>query len=268
MQVDKPANQSPKQYYAKSKPVENDESIIYGRHPVIESITAGSTIHKVLFQEGLRGEFEKEVRHVTKQYNVPLQIVPKERLNKFVKGNHQGIVAFISLRPYDQLENLLPDIFEKGETPLLLILDGVTDVRNFGAIARTAECSGVHALIVPSKGSAHINEEALKASAGALNIIPVCREGSIINTIDYLQQSGVQVVASDLTGRHKLHELELTGPIAIVVGSEGDGVSPAVLKKISKRFVIPQLGKTDSFNVSVATGIMLYEVTRQRLLGV
>jgi 23S rRNA (guanosine2251-2'-O)-methyltransferase len=241
------------------------ETIICGRHPILDAVQSGRPMHRILFQEGLRGEFEKEIRHLCRDYNVPLQVVPKERLNKFVKGNHQGIVGFISLVEFVSIEDLLPTIFEKSENPLLLILDGITDVRNFGAIARSAECSGVHAIIQPAKGGAHINEDSLKTSAGALMRIPVCRENSLVKTIEFLQNSGIQVVASDLTGRKKIFELDFTLPIAIVLGSEGEGVSEGVLRKVNERFVIPQIGTTDSFNVSVAAGIMLYETMRQRL---
>jgi 23S rRNA (guanosine2251-2'-O)-methyltransferase len=249
----------------KSQQTVSNDTIIYGRHPVLEAMHAGKTLHKVLFQEGIRGEFEKEVRHTCKQFNVPMQIVPKERLSKFVKGNHQGIVGFISLASFVSIENLLPLLFEQEQTPLLLILDGITDVRNFGAIARSAEVCGAHALIQAAKNSAHINEDALKTSAGALMRIPVCRESSLITTIEYLQNSGVQVVASDLTGQKKIMDLDLTVPTALVLGSEGDGVSEGVLRKVNERFIIPQVGQTDSFNVSVAAGIMLYETLRQRL---
>jgi 23S rRNA (guanosine2251-2'-O)-methyltransferase len=241
------------------------DTIICGRHPIIDAVQAGTPIHRILFQEGLRGEFEKEIRHLCRDYNVPLQVVPKERLSKFVKGNHQGIVGFISLAPFVSIEDVLPALYERDTAPLLLILDGITDVRNFGAIARSAEISGVGALIQPSKGSAHINEESLKTSAGALTRIPVCRESSLVTTVEFLQNSGVQVVASDLTGKKKIFEVDFTLPTAIVLGSEGEGVSEGVLRKVNERFIIPQVGTTDSFNVSVAAGIMLYETMRQRL---
>lgn len=241
------------------------ETIICGRHPVIDAVQSGTPIHRILFQEGLRGEFEKEIRHLCRDYNVPLQIVPKERLGKFVKGNHQGVVGFISLAPFVSIEDVLPALYERDTAPLLLILDGITDVRNFGAIARSAEISGVGALIQPSKGSAHINEESLKTSAGALTRIPVCRESSLVTTVEFLQNSGIQVVASDLTGKKKIFDVDFTLPTAIVLGSEGEGVSEGVLRKVNERFIIPQIGTTDSFNVSVAAGIMLYETMRQRL---
>ncbi len=243
---------------------EDDQTIIYGRHPILDAVAAGTPIHKILFQEGVRGELEKEIRHLCRDHNIPLQVAPKERLNKFVRGNHQGLIAFISLAEYYKIEDVLPTIYESGETPLLLLLDGVTDVRNFGAIARTAEVCGAQAIIVPAKSSAHINEEAMKASAGALSKLPVCRENSLINVIEYLQNSGVTVIASDLQGRAILKDVDMNVPLAIVIGAEGEGVSHAVLRKVNQRFIIPQKGTTDSFNVSVATGIILYEVMRQR----
>ncbi len=165
---------------------------------------------------------------------------------------------------YYKLEDVLPAIYEKSEVPLFLLLDGVTDVRNFGAIARSAEICGVHALVVPKKGSAQINSESLKTSAGALSKLMVCRENSLTTAIEILRLSGVHVVASDLQADKMVYELDLTNPLAIVIGSEGKGVSSAVLQKVDQQFIIPQKGTTDSFNVSVATGIILYEVMRQR----
>ena len=238
--------------------------MIFGRHPVVDAINAGRDFDKLVIQKGVRGEFEKEIRQLSKTFGIPLQYVPKERMARMASGNHQGIIGFLSLIKYYRIEDVLPLVFEKSQIPLFLILDGVTDVRNFGAIARSAEVCGAHALIIPQKGAAQINADALKTSAGALSKIPVCREGSLMNAIEYLQLSGVQVVASDLKGEKKLPEMDFSVPLAIVVGSEWEGVSPAVLKKVNERFLIPQVGTTDSFNVSVAAGIMLYEVVRQR----
>lgn len=240
------------------------KSIIYGRHPIVDAIKSGASIDKVMLQQGIRGEFEKEIRQLTKSNNIPLQVVPKERLSKFVGGNHQGIVGFLSMLTYYKLEDVLPMIYEKSETPLILLLDGVTDVRNFGAIARSAEICGVHAIVIPHKGGAKINEEAIKTSAGALTRIMVCREKSLVSAIEYLQLSGIQSFASNLKAEKKIFELDWTQPAAIVIGSEGEGVSYPILKKTDENFIIPQKGTTDSFNVSVATGIILYEVTRQR----
>lgn len=239
-------------------------NIIFGRHPVLDAIAAGKTIDKVLLQTGTRGELEKEIRQLSKEHNFAVQFVPKERLSKFVGGNHQGILAFISEVPFYKVEDVVPGIFEKGETPLILILEGVTDVRNFGAIARSAEVCGAHAIVIPTKGSAQINADAVKTSAGALLKIPVCKEPSLTRTIEYLQQCGLQVIASDLRASKKIFELDFTVPLAIIVGSEDEGVNRAILKMADHTFIIPQKGETDSFNVSVATGIMLYEATRQR----
>ena len=245
---------------------EKQNYLIYGRHPVVDAIQSGRAVDKLYLQQGTRGDFEKEIRQLSKEYDIPLQVVPKEKLSRFTKANHQGIVGFLAMIEYYLLEDVLPGIFEKSETPLLLLLDGITDVRNLGAIARSAECVGAHALVVPRKGSAQINPEAMKASAGALARIPVCRVHSMVNAVDYLQQSGIQVIASSLQAQKKVFELDLTQPIAIIVGAEGEGISPALEKKSNELFVIPQLGKMDSFNVSVAAGIILYEAMRQRML--
>ena len=240
------------------------KNIIFGRHPIVEAIQSGMPIDRLLFQQGIRGEFEKEIRQLAKQFNIPVQVVPKEKLNRIIRANHQGIIGFLSPISYYKIEDVLPMIYEQSETPLLLLLDGVTDVRNFGAIARTAECSGVHTLIIPQKGSAQINADALKTSAGALTKIPVCREKSLLPAIRFLQLSGIQVLASDLKAQLPIFKLDMNLPTALIIGSEGKGISPAILRQANKTFIIPQKGTTDSFNVSVATGIMLYEVMRQR----
>jgi len=240
-------------------------NIIYGRHPIIDSIKAGQAFDKIMLQQGIRGEYEKELRYTCRQFDIPLQVVPKERLNRFTKSNHQGVIGFISLITYQSLENVLPAIYENSETPLLLILDGVTDVRNFGAIARTAEIAGVHAIIVPKKGAALINSDAIKTSAGALTKIAVCRETSLFTVVEFLQNSGVQVFASDLQAEKMSYKLDFTVPTALIIGSEDLGVQEGLLKRADETFIIPQVGTTDSYNVSVATGMMLYEVIRQRL---
>lgn len=238
--------------------------MIFGRHPVVEAVQAGIAFDKVILQQGIRGEFEKEIRQLCREYDIPLQVAPKERLRKWTTANHQGIIGLQSLISYHRLEDLLPFIYERSEMPLLVILDGVTDVRNLGAIARSAECVGAHGLIIPQKGSALINGEAMKTSAGALNRIPVCRETSLINAIGLLQESGVSVLVSDLQAEKAIYELDMRGPLALVVGSEDTGISAGVAQRANERFIIPQEGETDSFNVSVAAGIMLYEVLRQR----
>lgn len=240
------------------------KKLIYGRHPVMDALNSGTPMDKLILQQGVRGDFERDIRKLSKKLNIPLQVVPKERMKAITSGNHQGIIGMMSLLTYYRVEDILPMVYEQSESPLLLLLDGVTDVRNFGAIARSAECSGVHALVIPKKGAAQINAEALKTSAGALNIIPVCRESSLSAAIEQLQMAGVQVFASDLKAEKEIYDMDFSGPVAIVVGSEGEGVSRPILNKVDETFIIPQKGNTDSFNVSVASGIMLYEVMRQR----
>ncbi|RMF01554.1 MAG: 23S rRNA (guanosine(2251)-2'-O)-methyltransferase RlmB [Bacteroidetes bacterium] len=239
---------------------------IFGRHPVIEAIEAGQSIDKVWLQQGTRGPLEKDLRRLCRANDIPLVFSPKEKLNRMVKGNHQGVVALVAAGTYQQLEDILPHLYEQGQTPLFLILDGVTDTRNFGAIARSAELCGVHAIIIPAKGSASLSSDALKTSAGALARIPVCRVNSLVTTIKYLQEAGLRVLASDLSGETYLHELDLQGPLALVLGSEGEGISKGVARAATQCFRIPQLGTLNSFNVSVAAGIMLYETMRQRAL--
>ena len=244
--------------------MQKKNTLIFGRHPVIDAIESGQAIDKLFLQQGTRGEFEKKLRQLSKQHNIPMQVVPKERLARFTRGNHQGIVGYLSLVDYHKIDDILPMIYERGEVPLFLMLDGVTDVRNFGAIARSAVCCGVHAIIVPTKGSAQVNADAIKASAGTLPSIHICRVNSLIRTIEELQLSGVQVLASDLKANVPIMKMDMSLPTTLVLGAEGEGISKAVLKAVDKHFIIPQTSTTDSFNVSVATGIMLYEVSRQR----
>ena len=243
---------------------QQNKSMIYGRHPVMEALKSGQAFDKILFQQGVRGPLEKEVRELGRRFRVPVQVIPKERMNKIVSGNHQGIIGFLSLISYYRLDDVLPMVYEQSETPLFLVLDGITDVRNIGAIARSAACCGVHALIIPKKGSAPISAEAIKSSAGALTKLPVCRESSLQNALGTLKLSGVQIFASSLRASKKLYELDLTVPAAIIIGSEGKGVHPSLLKIADETFIIPQKSEMDSFNASVAAGIILYESIKQR----
>lgn len=243
---------------------EKEQELIYGRHPVTDAIRAGLSVDKVVLQQGLRGDFEKEVRYLCRERQIPLQVVPRERFSKWVQGNHQGVIAFIAPVVFQRVEMVLPSVYERGEIPFFLVLDGVTDVRNFGAIARTAEVLGVHALVVPMKNTALVNAEAMKASAGALSHIPVCRETSLVNALTLMQESGVRIFGSDLEAGRTIFEVDLTGPSALILGSEGKGIHPALLKMADETFLIPQSGVTDSLNVSVAAGIMVYETVRQR----
>lgn len=252
--------------YKTKKPRIDKDKLIYGRHPVQDALENGLSIDKIMLAQSVKGPYEKTMRQLCKAYGVPLHIVPKDRIDFITKKNHQGVVGLLSYIHYQHIEDVFPVIYDRGEVPLLVILDGVTDVRNMGAIARSAEAMGAHALVVPQKKTAQINAEALKSSAGALTSLPVCRAASLANAIDYLILNGVQVVAADLKGKQALHELDLTLPTAIVMGAEDEGIRPHILRK-STAFSIPMSGTTDSFNVSVAAGIVLYESKRQRLLN-
>lgn len=241
------------------------EDLVYGRHPVLEALESDQPVDKVYLQQGTRGEFEKELRNLCKTKEVPFTIVPQAKMGRMVKGNHQGVVAQLAATAYQKVEHLLPFIYEKGETPLLLLLDGVTDVRNLGAIARSAEVCGAQGIIVPQKNSAGLTPDAVKSSAGALMRLPVCREKSLVNTIELLKMSGVTVIASDLKADKYISDLDLTEPLCIVMGAEGEGISPGVAKAADVTFKIPQAGMLNSFNVSVAAGILLWEAMKSRL---
>jgi len=240
------------------------EQLIYGIHPVMEALEAGKPLDKVMIQRGLRPEtLQKLLKHL-KKYNTPFQFVPKVKLDRTTGKNHQGVIAFLSPVEYQDLEWLLPTIFEKRETPLLLILDRVTDIRNFGAICRSAECAGVHAIIVPEKGAAQINADAIKTSAGALLRVPICRAKSLVNTIKFLSDSGIASFAIHEKADQSYYQHDLSVPLAIVMGSEEDGISDKVLHETQHAAKIPMKGETESLNVSVSTAIVLFETLRQR----
>ncbi|UKJ05945.1 23S rRNA (guanosine(2251)-2'-O)-methyltransferase RlmB [Solitalea lacus] len=238
--------------------------LIFGIRAVIEAITAGKEIESLFIQKGLAGNLYAELRLVIAEYDVPFQFVPIEKLNRLTTKNHQGVVAFISPISYQKTEQIVPEIYAQGKTPLLLILDRVTDVRNFGAIVRTAECLGVDAVIVPARGSAQVNPDAIKTSAGALFRVPICREMKLKETLEFLKDSGLQLVACTEKTDNLLTEVDYTGPTAIIMGSEEDGISPEYMKYCDARAKIPMLGEIASLNVSVSAGIILYEAVRQR----
>ena len=241
-----------------------NKNLIYGRHPIMDTLQSGGSIDKIFLQKNISKDFDAEIRKACREYGVPMQYVPKEKLNRLTSKTHQGIVGFLSLVEYKKLEDLIPFIYEQSGVPLFLILDGITDVRNFGAIARSAELCGVQAIIIPQKGGAAINEDAIKTSAGALSKISVCRETSLKKAIDKLKLNGISVLGASLQAKQALYDVDFMGPTAIVMGSEGKGISREIEKLLDSTFLIPQVGTTDSFNVSVATGISLYEVLRQR----
>ena len=245
--------------------MKQDKDFIFGIRPVIEAINSGKNIDKLMIRKGLRGELYHELMTLVRQFEIPVQIVPNERINRVTPKNHQGVLAFISPIEFQNIEQILPSLYEKGKVPLIVILDKVTDVRNFGAISRTAECGGVDAVIIPEKGSARISADAVKTSAGALHKVPVCRVKSLTKTIHFLQDSGVQIIAATEKASDYYYQVEFTLPTAILMGAEDRGVAIEYLKICDKMVKIPVLGEIDSLNVSVAASIMIYEGVKQRL---
>ncbi|HKL08427.1 MAG TPA: 23S rRNA (guanosine(2251)-2'-O)-methyltransferase RlmB [Bacteroidales bacterium] len=245
--------------------MKQDKDFIFGIRPVIEAINSGKNIDKLMIRKGLRGELYYELMTLVKQFEIPVQIVPNERINRVTPKNHQGVLAFISPIEFQNIEQILPSLYEKGKVPLIVILDKVTDVRNFGAISRTAECGGVDAVIIPDKGSARISADAVKTSAGALHKVPVCRVKSLTKTIHFLKDSGVQIIAATEKASDYYYQVEFTLPTAILMGAEDRGVAIEYLKICDKMVKIPVLGEIESLNVSVAASIMIYEAVKQRL---
>ena len=241
-----------------------DNNLIFGIRPVVEAIEAGREIEKLYIRKGAEGQLMTELRDLCLRHRVRVQEVPVEKLNRLVRGNHQGVVAQIAAIAYVQFDDILERVPD-DETPLVVVFDGVTDVRNFGAIARSAECAGAHGLIAPLKNSAPVNAEAIRASAGALTTIPVCRVGSIRNTLKTLQAEGFQVVAATEKSRKLLYDADLRRPTALVMGAEETGISKEVLKLCDERLAIPLIGRIESLNVSAAAAVMLFEVVRQRI---
>ncbi len=245
--------------------MKQDKDFIFGIRAVIEAIKAGKQIDKLMIKAGLKGELFFELIKLTKDLQIPFQYVPNERINRVTMKNHQGVLAFISPIEFQNIENILPSIFEAGKTPLIVILDKVTDVRNFGAITRTAECANVDAIIIPEKGSAQISGDAVKTSAGALLKIPVCRVKNLSETIKYLQQSGIQLVAATEKASDFYYKVDFLIPTAILLGAEDRGVDMEYLKVADQMVKIPILGEIESLNVSVAASILMYEAVKQRL---
>lgn len=243
---------------------QKSDDMIFGIRAVIEAINSGKEIDKVLLKKGEGGDLFKEVFELIRQHKVPFQYVPVEKLNRITRKNHQGVIAFVSPVIFHDIENLLPELFEQGKTPLILVLDQVTDVRNFGAIVRTAECAGVDAVLVPDKGAARINADAVKTSAGALHLVPVCRARDLKRAVLYLQQSGLKIVAATEKSSENYIKTDYSGPVAIVMGSEEFGIDRQILDLADDRVQIPILGQIQSLNVSVAAGLLVYEAVRQR----
>jgi len=240
------------------------ENYIFGIRAVLEAAQAGKDLDKVLVRRGGGSDLLKKLLGVLSKMEIPVQQVPVEKLNRITGKNHQGVIAYLSEVSYVDITTLLPSIFEKGEDPLILLLDGVSDVRNFGAIARSAECAGVHAIVIPASGSAAINADAVKTSAGALHRIPVCRHRDLLTVMRFLKESGLRMFAATEKATDSMYATEMTGPAGLVLGSEDTGISAQLLRIADSWVSIPMKGSIASLNVSVAAGVLLFEILRQR----
>jgi 23S rRNA (guanosine2251-2'-O)-methyltransferase len=240
------------------------ETYIYGIRPAIEAMKAGKEFEKILIQHGLKGEGFKEMFSLIRDLEIAYQFVPVEKLNRLSRQNHQGVIAFVSEISYYKAEDLVPFIYDQGKVPLIIVLDRVTDVRNLGSIARTAECAGVDGIILPARGSAMINSDAIKTSAGALYKIPVVKSQNLKETLQYLKDSGLFIMAASEKADIEYTSADFCKPLAVLMGSEGEGISGEYLKMADEIVMIPIQGEIASLNVSVAAGVLVYEALRQR----
>jgi 23S rRNA (guanosine2251-2'-O)-methyltransferase len=240
-------------------------ALIIGRQPLVEALQTGKAIDKILLQKNAGGDVISSIRKLSKDHNIPVQMVPVEKLNGLTKANHQGVVAFVARVQYMDLQQVIDHVVSDGTLPLFLMLDGVTDIRNIGAIARSAVCCGAQAIIIPDKGVGALNEEAMKSSAGALEQIHICRVNSLIKAVDTLHLNGIKVFTSEMRAEENVFELPFTDPCCVIMGDEGKGVQPYLAKAADHFFKIPMAATFDSFNVSVATGIILYEAMKHRM---
>ena len=247
-----------------TKHMQDKSEVIFGTRAVIEAIAAGKEVDKVLVQKGDRSELVQELLTLSRQHHVPVSFVPVEKLNRVTRKNHQGVIAFLSAVTYASLDNIIHECYTQGRDPFLVLLDQVTDVRNFGAVARTAECLGVDALVVPTKGQARIGGDAMKTSAGALNYLPVCRVSNLRDSLVYLRDSGIRIIACTEKSDQSLPQVDLRGPVALLLGSEEYGIAAEHLRIADELAKIPMSGHIASLNVSVAAAIGMYEVVRQR----
>lgn len=241
-----------------------DNGTIFGIRAVIEALEAGKEIDKLLIKKDLQGDLSKELFNAVKGRGIPVQRVPVERLNRITRKNHQGVIAFTTEIAYQHISDLIPTIYEEGRDPFFILLDGITDVRNFGAIARTSECAAADAIIIPMHNSVSANADAIKTSAGALHTIPVCRESRIDSTIKYLKECGFHIVGATEKGELNYTKGTYTGPVCLIMGAEDTGIPSEHLALCDEWVRIPILGKIESLNVSVAAGILIYEIVKQR----
>lgn len=243
----------------------DSSDMVFGIRPVLEAARSGKTFDKLFVQKNLSGDLSKEFLSELKNAGVIITKVPIEKLNRLTRKNHQGVVGFISPIEFASIDNIIDESFGKGKDPFVLVLDRITDVRNFGAIIRTAECAGVDAIVVPSRGAAQISSDAMKTSAGALNHVAICRTNNLEALLKSMKDMGIHVVACTEKTSDPVWEAELNQPLAIIMGSEENGISPELLKISSQRAKIPIQGNVESLNVSTAAGIIIYEALRQRL---
>jgi 23S rRNA (guanosine2251-2'-O)-methyltransferase len=241
-----------------------ENEMIFGTRAVIEALQAGKEIDKVLMKRDFQGELARELFALAGTAGVPLQRVPQAKLDRLTRKNHQGVIAFIPAVGYQRLEDIVPFVYEAGKTPFVVLLDGITDVRNFGAIARSCECAGTDAIVIPARNSVTVNADAVKTSAGALHTLPVCRENSITEAIRFLKNCGLRVIAASEKGAKAYTEVDYTTPVAIVVGAEDCGVATDNLRLCDETVCIPLAGTIASLNVSAATAVLAFEVVRQR----
>jgi len=242
-----------------------ENEMIFGIRAIIEAIQADKEIDKIIIKNDMQSEPARELFAALKNKpHIQVQRVPMERINRYTRKNHQGAIAFISQATYQRIDDIVPFLFENGKNPFIIVLDGITDVRNFGAIARTAECAGVDAIIIPVKGGATVNADAIKTSAGALHTIPVCKEKNLTDVVKFLKNCGIRVVAATEKSSKNYTEGNFSDPVAIVMGSEDTGVSPDIIRLCDEMVRIPIKGNISSLNVSVAAGVLMYETVRQR----
>lgn len=252
-----------KNYRQQQRPKKN--TLVIGRQAVITALQTGQQLDRIYLDTRAQGQEINEIKALASQSGVPINYVPVAKLNGFNITNHDGCIAQIAKVQYQELQQVISFVVDKGETPLFLILDGITDIRNIGGIARTAFCTGVHAIIIPEKGVGALNEDAILTSAGALEQIAVCRVNSLMKAIDELHLNGIKVFASEMTATKNIADVDFKEPCAIVMGSEDNGIYPALMKICDEKIKIPMVGEFESLNVSVATGIILYEAMKQRM---
>lgn len=241
-----------------------ESEMIFGTRAVIEAIQAGKEVDKILMRRDLQNDLARELFSIVRETNIPIQRVPQEKLDRLTRKNHQGVIAFISAVTYQQLEDIVPFLYEEGKLPFIMLLDGITDVRNFGAIARSCDCAGVDAVVIPARNSVSVNADAVKTSAGALLTLPVCKESSITEAIKFLKNSGYKIIAATEKAQVDYTEVDYKDPVAIIMGGEDFGISADNLRICDEMVKIPILGNISSLNVSAAAAVLMYEVVRQR----